>query len=227
MSQIKIKENVMQFSEWEVIILKPTYVFSSFLASQLPDIELPDPHLLSVDNTAYVIKKQDSDEETLNEIERHFKFMFHHEISRWLGDTAHNEIESSFLDFLCCFKFELHSHIVLMETSISQGKQLIRVKPRSVLLKWMKTAVEEQRDLTSILEKVTVSNLAENATVIVKNFKDLSEIKPFLEASYPQIFEAEMLRMCDEADQWPKIDSFETFSRYFAIDIHSQLIHLH
>ncbi|STX28724.1 Uncharacterised protein [Legionella beliardensis] len=217
----------MQFSEWEIIILKPTYVFSSFLASQLPDIELPDPHMLSVDNTAYVITKQKNDEETLNEIERHFKFMFHHEISRWLGDTVHNEIESSFLDFLCCFKFELHSHIVLMEESMSHGKQLMRVKPRSVLLKWMKSTVEEQRELTSIIEEVTVSHLAENATVIIKNFNDLSEVKPFLQVHYPQIFEAEMFRMCDEADQWPKIDSYETFSRYFSIDIHTQLIHLH
>lgn len=217
----------MQLSEWEIIILKPTYVFSSFLASQLPDIELPDFNLLSVDNTAYVIAKQFNDEDTLNEIERHFKFIFHHEISRWLGDTVHNEIESSFLDFLCCFKFELHSHIVLMEESIAQGKQLLRIKPRSVLLTWMKSAVEEQRDLTSILEKVTVSHLAENATVIVKNFNDLSEIKPFLNLYYPKIFEAEMLRMCDDAEQWPRIDSYEAFSRYFDVDIHTQLIHLH
>lgn len=217
----------MQLSEWEIIILKPTYVFSSFLASQLPDIELPEPHLLNVDNTAYVISKQKTDEDTLNEIERHFKFIFHHEISRWLGDTVYNEIEGSFLDFLCCFKFELHSHIVLMEESMSQGRQLIRIKPRSVLLKWMRSAVEEQRDLTSILEKITVSQLVENATVVVKNFNDLSEIKPFLKHHYPKIFEAEMLRMCDEADQWPKIDSYETFSRYFTIDIHTQLIHLH
>lgn len=222
-----LKESVMKPSQWEIIILKPTRVFSSFLASQLPDIELPELRLLQTNNTAYVIAKQKDDEQTLNEIERHFPFMFRHEICRWLGEDARNEIEGSFLDFLCCFKFELHSHIVLMEESLSAGKQLLRVKPRSVLLKWMKSAVEDQAELVTILDKINVSHLAENATVVVKNFTNLLEIKPFLTQHYQPIFEAEMLRMCDSAEQWPLVDTYQTFSRYFAVDIHTQLIHLH
>lgn len=217
----------MQQSQWEIIILKPTAVFLSFLASQLPHANLPDLRLLQTDNTAYVIAKQKDDEETLNEIERHFAFMFRHEICRWLGDEARNEIEGSFLDFLCCFKFELHSQIVLMEDTFDNGKQLIRIKPRSVLLKWMKTAVEDQPELTTVLENVSLSRLAENATVLVKNFKTLSDIKPFLKQYYQVLFEAEMLRMCDNEEQWPLVDSWQTFSRYFTVDIHTQLIHLH
>lgn len=217
----------MQHSQWEIIILKPTAVFLSFLASQLPHINLPDLRLLQTDNTAYAIKKQKDDEETLNEIERHFARMFRHEICRWLGEDARNEIEGSFLDFLCCFKFELHSQIVLMEDSFDNGKQLIRIKPRSVLLKWMKTAVEDQPELTTVLEHVSLHHLAENATVLVKNFKILSDIKPFLKQYYHVLFEAEMLRMCDNEEQWPMVDSYQAFSRYFTVDIHTQLIHLH
>ncbi|MDI9819470.1 MULTISPECIES: hypothetical protein [unclassified Legionella] len=217
----------MQPSQWEIIILKPTSVFLSFLASQLPDVDLPELRLLQTDNTAYAIARQNSDEETLNEIERHFTTMFRHEISRWLGEDARNEIEGSFLDFLCCFKFELHSHIVLMEPSLEKGKQLLRVKPRSVLLKWMKAAVEGQDELINVLERVNLAHLAENATVVIKNFSKLSEIKPFLQNNYEPIFEAEMLRMCDNAAEWPVADSYQAFSRYFAIEIHTQLIHLH
>ncbi len=217
----------MKPSQWEIIILKPTPVFLSFLASQLPTINLPELRLLQTDNTAYVIAKQESDEETLNEIERHFTTMFRHEIKRWLGSDAYNEIEGSFLDFLCCFKFELHSHIVMIEPSISKGKQLLRIKPRSVLLKWIRAAVEEQSDLSNILDRVNLSHLAENATVVIKNFDKLNEIKPFLQAYYQPLFEAEMLRMCNKAEEWPAVDSYEAFSRYFAIDIHTQLIHLH
>lgn len=217
----------MQPSQWEVIVLKPTKVFLSFLAAQLNDIELPELRLLQTDNTAYVIARQKNDEETLNEIERHFATMFRHEICRWLGEDARNEIEGSFLDFLCCFKFELHSHIVLMEQSMEEGKQLLRVRPRSVLLKWMKTTVEDDIELSTVLDKVSISRLAENATVVIKNFDNLTEIKPFLNQFYHPIFEAEMLRMCEREDQWPKIDSFQDFSRYFAVDIHTQLIHLH
>lgn len=217
----------MQSSPWEIIILKPTKVFLSFLAAQLNDIDLPELRLLQTDNTAYVIPKQKNDEDTLNEIERHFATMFRHEICRWLGKDARNEIEGSFLDFLCCFKFELHSQIVLMEPSLQEGRQLLRVRPRSVLLKWMKSTVEDDVELSTVLEKIDVTCLSENATVIVKNFERLSEIKPFLKQYYPAIFEAEMLRMCERKDQWPDIDSYQAFSQYFAVDIHTQLIHLH
>ncbi|KTD48925.1 hypothetical protein Lrub_1276 [Legionella rubrilucens] len=216
----------MQPSQWEIIVLKPTKVFLSFLAAQINDIDLPDLRLLQTDNTAYVITKQTNDEETLNEIERHFPTMFRHEICRWLGKEARNDIEGSFLDFLCCFKFELHSHIVLMEDSVAEGRQLLRVRPRSVLLKWMKTAVEDDHELSNVLERVNISHLAENATVVIKNFDRLAEIKPFLKEYYRPIFEAEMLRMCDREEQWPDIDSYQAFSRYFTVDIHTQLIHL-
>jgi hypothetical protein len=216
----------MKPSQWEIIILKPTPIFKTFIQSQLPHVELPDFRLFHTDNTAYVIPKQANDEALLDAIEANFAVMFRHEICRWLGDDARNEIEGSFLDFLCCFKFELHSQIVLMDTPMSEGRQLLRIKPRSVLLKWMRDAVENDDDLTTILNKVTVKHLAENATVVVKNFQNLSEIKPFLKLNYQSIFEAEMLRMCDNTDQWPDIDSYQTFSQYFAVEIHTQLVHL-
>lgn len=217
----------MKPSQWEIILLKPTKAFLSFLASQLPEIDLPELRLLQTDNTAYVIAKQQNDEETLNEIERHFPTMFRHEICRWLGEDARNEIEGSFLDFLCCFKFELHSQIVLLEDNLAEGQQMLKVKPRSVFLKWMKTAVEGESELSEIMETVDVKQLAENATVIIKNFHTLANIKPFLQHNYRAIFEAEMMRMCEDPELWPAVDSYQAFSRYFAVDIHTQLIHLH
>ena len=217
----------MQQSQWEAVILKPTSVFLSFLAAQLPQVDLPDLKILQTNNTAYLMRKQASDEETLNDIERHFATLFRHEICRWLGEDARNEIEGSFLDFLCCFKFELHSHIVLLENSFEAGQQLIRIKPRSVLLKWIKSVVEEDDDLIAVLNKINLADLAENATVIVKNFQKLTEIKAFLKQYFPLIYEAEMLRMCDRGEQWPYVDSYESFCRYFAVDIHTQLVHLH
>ena len=153
--------------------------------------------------------------------------MFRHEISRWLGADARNEIEGSFLDFLCCFKFELHSHIVLLENEFREGQQLLRIKPRSVLLKWIKSAVQDDTELMNVLEKVNLADLAENATVIVKAFGELTEIKSFLRQYYPIIYEAEMLRMCERGEQWPYVDSYESFCRYFAVDIHTQLINLY
>jgi hypothetical protein len=217
----------MQHSQWEIIILKPTHTFLSFLALQLPDVDLPELRLLKNDNTAYIMAKQHNDEETFNEIERHFAVMFRHEICRWLGEYAQNEIEGSFLDFICCFKFELHSHIVLMEQSISDGRHLLCVRPRSVLLKWMRSVIEEQSDYGDVVGCINLSHLADNATVVIKNFDDIVDIKSFLRLYYQTIFTAEMLRMSDRAEEWPKVDSYPEFCRYFAIDLHTQLIHLH
>lgn len=217
----------MHQNESDVVILKPTASFLSFLAAQQPDIDLPDIKTLRTNHTAYTIDKCDGDEATLDEIERHFPAMFRHEICRVLGENACNHFEGSFLDFLMCFKFELHSQIVLMESSIENGHQLLCVRPRSVLLKWMKTTLADSHTGPSyVFEPMNLSHITENATVLVKNFKHLSEIKPFIQHYFRPIFKAEMLRMCSDAEQWPEIDSFQSFRRYFAVEIHTQLIHL-
>lgn len=217
----------MQSSQWEVVVLKPTRVFLSFLASQLPGIELPALKSMQLDNTAYIINRQKDDEATLNEIERHFAVMFRHEIARWLGKDARNDIKGSFLDFLCCFKFELHTQILLMEDSLAAGKQLLKIKPRSVLLDWMRSSAENQGEVVNLLNKINLSLLTENATVIVKNFQHVDDIQIVIEEQYKLIFQAEMLRMNDLADQWPRVDSHQDFTDYFSVNVHSQLIHLY
>tara|TARA_Y100000588_G_C14235714_1_gene917210 strand:- start:1372 stop:2025 length:654 start_codon:yes stop_codon:yes gene_type:complete len=217
----------MEQSQWEVVILKPTYVFRSFLEAQLPDIEIPELDKLQRDSTAYTIKKHDCEEASLDELERNYAMMFRHEVSRWLGQEAAENLKASFLDFLCCFKFEMHSQIVLMEPTLSEGHQLVCIKPRAVLMKWMKEQVKEEVDLLQLLDQVNVTNISENATVVVKNFDQLNEIKPFLQDCYNPVYQHELSRMCDDSACWPKINNFQDFSRYFAVELHTQLVHLH
>ena len=217
----------MHPGSYEIVVLRPTTVFLSFLASQLPESNVPSWKLLQTDCTAYTIKKHASDDGTLEEIEKNFSCMFRHEIKRWLGNDAHNEIETKFLDFLCCFKFELHSHIIMMEPSIEAGHQLLIVKPRTVLLNWIKSAVEGEEELAEVMERVTLSHLTENATVIVKNFSQLKDIKEFIKEYYKPIFETAMSRMSNQPSEWPAVNSSQSFSQYFAIEIHTQVIHLH
>lgn len=217
----------MQHCYKEIVILKPTSVFLSFLAAQGPVTELPSLEILQADTTAYTIERQEGEEETLDEIERHFPTMFRHEINRWLGGRARNPIEGSFLDFLCCFKFEMHTQIVLMEPSVEHGRQLLCIKPRSVLLKWMKSNVEEQEGPSDVMERVTLSRLSENATVVVKNFENKADIQLLIEHHFRPMFNAEMLRMCEKTDQWPNVNTSETFNEYFSVEIHTQLVHLY
>lgn len=224
---INDKESIMQPNNWEIIILKPTSVFLTFLKSQLPDVELPKLRFLQIDRTAYVIAKQQDDEETLNEIERHFITMFRHEISRCIGIEYAQDITASFLDFLCCFKFEMHSRVLWLEPTVAEGRQLICVKPRSILLKWMRKTAEGQNELTTALKGISLAQITENATVIVKNFTALSDVKPFVKDFYPLMFEAEMSRMQNNAEDWPTIDSYQVFSHYFTVEAHTQLLHLY
>jgi hypothetical protein len=218
----------MQQNESDIIILKPTKSFLSFLAEQQPDIEIPEISAFKSNHTAYTIIKRDSDEATLDEVERNFPAMFRHEICRLFGESACNHFEGSFIDFLMCFKFELHNHIVLMEPSIEQGNQLLCVKPRSVVLKLIKPEVNQGSNNSPIgfFKSMNLAHIMENATVLVKNFNKLSEIKPFIQSYYRPIFKAEMLRMHSDVDQWPVIDTFQMFRRYFEVEIHTQLIHL-
>ena len=208
----------------EIVVLRPTVVFFSFLASQLGQDKLPSFKSLETDNTAYLITKYANEEQTLDEIERIYSKMFRHEICRWLGKDARNPIEKNFLDFLCCFKLEFHSHLILLEPSYKQAQQGIQLRPRAKLLQWLKSLVEDQSDLIAVVEQVKLSNLAENASVVLKNFNNLDEIKPFIKSYYKSLFNTAMSRITINSRQWPKVSSFHEFNQYFSIEIHTQLI---
>lgn len=216
----------MQPSQWEIVVLKPSPAFLSFIASQLPEAALPEIRLLQTDNTGYVFQRQNSDEELLDEIERQYPRMFKYEIERWLGAQVYKDVSASFLDFLCCFKFEIHSNLLLMEDSLLDGRQMMCVKPRTVFLKWIRSKLQEVSGDASVVTKTDVSQWTENGTAVIKNLENLYDLKPFLRLYYYSIYEAEMQRMCDGLQDWLTIDSYQMFSRYFVIDMHTQLVHL-
>lgn len=217
----------MPQNQSDVIILKPTSSFLSFLSAHFPDAILPDKATLHRDLTAYTLPQQVSEEGTLMEIERHFLRMFQHEARRVLGTQATHDIDVTFLDFLCCFKFELHSNVVLMESSVSEGQHLLCVKPRSVLLTWIKSTLDDTDDLAPVLDKVNLAHLTDNATVLIKNFENHVDVSAFVRRYYRPLFKAEMFRLFDHVEHWPDVDSFPAFNRYFSVEVHTHLVHLH
>lgn len=104
----------MQESAQEIIVLKPTKRFLSFLLNQRSDVEWLDLQSFQKNTTAYTLPRHQTDEALLNEIEKHFPEMFQHEVARWLGEDASLKVKSSFFDFLCFFKFELHTQMVCL-----------------------------------------------------------------------------------------------------------------
>lgn len=217
----------MSHNDLSILILKPTPAFLAFVAMQLPDYELPDISELQQDNTAYSIRRYEDDEATLSELQRLYPYIFQYEISRLLGTAQTLEAEISFVEFLSCFKFEIHSQIMLMESSIKAGHQLLCIKPKSVTFNWIPKISEGQIDCNNLLFQINLPNIDETATVIVKNFHRISEIKLFIKHYYQPIFYAEMFRMIDRIKQWPVINSFKLFKKYFEVETHTQLVHLY
>jgi hypothetical protein len=203
----------------EIVVLRPTTVFFLFLVSQLPEKHRPSLKTLHTNNTAYIIKKYQTKKETLEELEGCYLHMFRHEICRWLGKDARNEIENKSLDFLCCFKLEFHSHLILLEPSLQRGQYMLQLKPRSALLDWLNSVAEEH-----LAKSATLPQITENATVLIKHFKALHEVKSFLKDYYKYLFPTVMSRFSNQTLQWPKIHSFQEFSNYFSVEIHTQLI---
>lgn len=218
----------MLIQESNVLILKPTSVFLSFLSEQLPDVPTLSLNECKTNHTAYTFKKQASDEATLAEIERHFPDMLQYEAHRILGPHREETLKASFLDFLCCFKFELHSQIVLMEPSIQAGRQLLCVKPRLGLLHWMKASTHPAAsEWYAAREALRLSDLTDNATMLVKNFAHEADVQPFIHHYYRPLFKAEMFRFCDEAQYWPEVTSLQMFNRYFSVHHYTEVVHLH
>ncbi|MDP3559214.1 MAG: hypothetical protein Q8R79_02520 [Legionellaceae bacterium] len=215
----------MSANDWEVVVLKPTSAFLSFIAEQLGAAALPELRLIQTDNTAYLIPAQLNNEVLLETLECHYKTIFSYEIARWVGQDVVTDIKASFLDFLCAFTFELHSNLLVMEVSSLLGRQLLRIKPRELLLKWMKAGHAELVDNSDILNKINLSHITENATAVIKNFEKLSDVKPFLRHYYPSMYEAERLRIESYGLQhWPYIDSYQMFSRFFVVELHTRLV---
>lgn len=217
----------MQPNQWEIMILKPSPVFLSFIHSQLPEITLPEFRLLQTDNTGYIFHKQDSEEAILDEIERQYLKIFQYEIRRWLGGQVRQDIRVSFLDFLCCFKFDIYPHILLMESSVIDAKQMVSIRPRNVLRKFLHEQLKNYPDFSGeVLTHINTSEWLENATVVVKNLGQISDLKPFLKLFYQEIYEAEQLRIDPGEVMWPNIDSYQMFCRYFVAELHTQLVYL-
>ncbi len=214
----------MPQNDLSVLILKPTENFLEFLASQLPDIYLPTLSKIKHDSTAYSIPKCEDDESILNTVEMFYPLMLKHESSRLVGKHLSNEISGSFFDFLCCFKFELHTEVMSVNATIEGEEHVLCIHPRSVVVSIASeniTKAEDTEDLSYI------SNFTENTTALVQNFHDVSEIRPFMRNHYRPIIKQEMQRLSEYAQYCPVVSSFKLFSRYFDIEFHAHVIHLH
>ena len=116
----------MQRNECEIIVLKPTQLFRLFLKVLRPDINWSNLSLFQQDATAYSIKKSYSDDALIEQMEYHYLAMMRHEVIKWLGDDVGAVIKISFFDFLRFFKFEIHTDVMVMDSSFEAHRHISR-----------------------------------------------------------------------------------------------------
>lgn len=210
-----------------IIILKPRSFFTSFVAEQLSDFDCPLEEDLESDYTAYTIPACDSDEALFEQLERLSPYMFRHEVVRLLGKNLASKIKADFLDFLCCFRFEVHAHSVLTESSIEDCHELVCVKPRVIDLEWKPATNDDEIEVRDILQTMNLSQVPQTASVLVKKFDKLADIKPLMQRYCRPLLKQEFMKKAAQLIQWPSTSSIQMFNRYFAIEVHTQLVHLH
>lgn len=216
----------MKPASYEVMILNPTAIFYELMIHLLPADQKPDIQIFNVDNTAYLLRRQVNDHALLAFIQKRFKMIFQYEMSRWIHFNEQVDFESKYIDFLCCFNIEMHNQIILFEKSMDESQCLLKIKHKEPMMSWIKNRAKNNDELKDICKKITLSHLNENASIILKNFYDIHYIKHFLKKRYYDIYEIEMLRMCNSKKDWPKIDSFDEFCLYFGFSVHTHVIHL-
>lgn len=217
----------MSQTKLSVLILKPTENFLGWIASQFPDVELPRLAAIQQDNTAYSIPRYIDNESFLETIETFYPLMLRHESSRLLGQVLSSHLTGSFFDFLCCFRFELHTEVMMMESNLGKRDSLLCIKPRTIELSCASSDTKHSKAEEATEDSLQLSHFMDNTTALVKNFRDVSEVAPFIKHHYRPIFRQEMQRLSEDAQYYPVVNSFKIFTRYFNVEYHSQVVHLH
>lgn len=209
-----------------IIILKPTSFFLSFVTEQLPDFEQVEESEASLDNTAYTIPSYSNDEALLEDLERLYPHMFRHEVTRLFGKDVAAKINADFLDFMCCFKFEVHEKPLLMASSIESCRRLVCLKPREISFDWMQTKGDDFIKVKGVVQNLDIFRSFPAATVLVRTLDKL-DFKPLLQRYCKPLIKADLMKKAIQKIQWPTLQSWQMFNRYFAIEIHTQVVHLH
>ena len=206
------------------IILKPTPFFVSFITEQLPDFEELRQLDQGTDNTAYTIPICDSDEALFEHLERLYPYMFRYEVTRLFGKALADKLSADFLDFLCCFKFDVHKQPLMVGTSLKDCRQLVCVKPRTIAFEWAPS--EDPIVVNDLMKTHDLFASINTTTVLVKHVDNL-DIKQLLNCYCRPLLQANVMKKPAQVIQWPTSQSWRLFDRYLAVEVHTQLVHLH
>lgn len=220
----------------ELMILRPTRGFADLLNAVLlasGNEKKVSFDLLKTDATVYIVPHYDSPKEAADALYKRYQTMFEHEFLRWFFSFNKSILKKlSFFDFYVCFNFDYHMHILnLMEPKktdhliLSANNCVLTLKPKPALKIWMEQALKNEQDIF-LLKKLSLDQIAENATSVVKDFQNLSEIQQFLKNNAQTILEFELARMCSKKKLWPAKRDWEQLKKFFEFEIHTNLVNM-
>ena len=150
--------------------------------------------------------------------------MFRYEVTRLFGKALADKLSADFLDFLCCFKFDVHKQPLMVGTSLKDCRQLVCVKPRTIAFEWAPS--EDPIVVNDLMKTHDLFALINTTTVLVKHVDNL-DIKQLLNCYCRPLLQANVMKKPAQVIQWPTSQSWRLFDRYLAVEVHTQLVHLH
>lgn len=215
----------MKYKEANILILKPTVKFISFIQLNLPNLDWTSLEDLKFETTAYVVRDIQNDDDLLIELERMYLLIFNTEISKILGKKLAKKINCSFFDFLNCFKFEIHKKAALTNLITNDRQQVASIKPKSVSINV--PIIAGKTNLMDICEALEQVNLASKQQIIVKGFNQVEELFDFIKRYYKFIFNFKF-NICssDIANKFNIFSDLKLLRRYLKVEMHSDSLHV-
>lgn len=95
---------------------------------------------------------------------------------------------------------------------IEIDRMALLLRPKQAFLDWVNRVHDEGSTLAELQNDCTV--------LLVPLIEDENEFSQYLQGSYQSLFEQELVSWCTDSEEWPTTLDFDTFNRFFAIEVH-------
>lgn len=97
-------------------------------------------------------------------------------------------------------------------------RSILILRPTTLFFTWFSQLSNPEH------EGLTLKNLQDDSTAIMlPHFFEQDQMLAYFEEIYLEFFELELTLWCEDENDWPKDRSFETFKKWFDLELHTTL----
>ena len=93
-------------------------------------------------------------------------------------------------------------------------------------LEWLQES-DDQIEVRGILHALNTSQTGQTASLLVRHYDRLADLKPLVQRYCRPLLKQDFMKKAAQLIQWPSVSSLQMFHRYFAVEVHTQVVHLH